>query len=553
MSGGMTQNQASYIGIGVSLPTPNTLPDSIKSPTWNEDGEFTGWSVGGATPSGTGTELQIRGSATTLSHVTGSSYAGGVLTVPAIAANTFNGVELTITGFADRFLDGEGNYAELPPAAAIGMGVILLAPSSLPSDARFPKWNSDVTFEGWHRAVTPSGNGTELQYRASATTFGAVTDTSYDGVNLLLPVAVVAAVGSADIPSIAFLPDFNVISGKYTTGMYGGAGQVNVSIGGTLRARFNSSGLLLNTSFATQPAVSSFATGADGLFWPAAGGALGIAIGGLETTLFTAGTMTISQGSANTDAFDVTLRKSRGTVVAPTVITTGDDLGMVNFAGYSGAAGYVTGAAIKVVSFGTIATTRVPGILWLCTATDATPSVLTERLMIHSNGNVLIRAGGTSWPLTTMPPRELTVTGGGSNVVIGLYQDTTELGQIVGTIVSTVKIFLFEVGGDERFRCTQDANFSLGKQTTFGTSATKTFAQSSGTAPGSSPADCYQLYSADIAADHAAPHIRNENGTVLKLYQQAGIANADGTLADLTTKFNSLLSKFETNGFLAAA
>jgi hypothetical protein len=35
--------------------------------------------------------------------------------------------------------------------------------------------------------------------------------------------------------------------------------------------------------------------------------------------------------------------------------------------------------------------------------------------------------------------------------------------------------------------------------------------------------------------------------------QPAGIADADGTLADLTTKFNSLLGKLESLGLLAVA
>ena len=64
-----------------------------------------------------------------------------------------------------------------------------------------------------------------------------------------------------------------------------------------------------------------------------------------------------------------------------------------------------------------------------------------------------------------------------------------------------------------------DFNFGL-RQTTFGTSATRTLAISSGTAPASSPADCFQLYSADITAGNAAAHFRTENGAIVKVYQE---------------------------------
>lgn len=71
------------------------------------------------------------------------------------------------------------------------------------------------------------------------------------------------------------------------------------------------------------------------------------------------------------------------------------------------------------------------------------------------------------------------------------------------------------------------------------------------TAPSSSPADRFQMYSADIAAGNAAPHFLTENGNLIKLYQQAHIVDADGTLADVTTKFNTLLARLENLGLLA--
>ena len=79
-------------------------------------------------------------------------------------------------------------------------------------------------------------------------------------------------------------------------------------------------------------------------------------------------------------------RKARGTLSAPTVITTGDDLGSIRAFGYSGAGGYVEAARIEFDSTGTIATTRVPGLIRFSTGTDAAPTVLTTRLTIDSAG-----------------------------------------------------------------------------------------------------------------------------------------------------------------------
>jgi lysophospholipase L1-like esterase len=56
-------------------------------------------------------------------------------------------------------------------------------------------------------------------------------------------------------------------------------------------------------------------------------------------------------------------------------------------------------------------------------------------------------------------------------------------------------------------------------QTSFGTSATKTFAIGTGTAPSDSPADCFQMYSSDEVAGNAVPTFRTEEGVVVKLNQ----------------------------------
>lgn len=56
----------------------------------------------------------------------------------------------------------------------------------------------------------------------------------------------------------------------------------------------------------------------------------------------------------------------------------------------------------------------------------------------------------------------------------------------------------------------------------FGSNPTETniFGIKSGTAPTSSTADSFKMYSADIVAGNAAPHFRTENGNIIKIYQE---------------------------------
>ena len=116
----------------------------------------------------------------------------------------------------------------------------------------------------------------------------------------------------------------------------------------------------------------------------------------IATNTTAVGLTLFEQASADADSYDLTFRKTRGTVASPTVITTVDELGTIRFDGYSGAGGYVTGAAIKAISEGTVATTRIPANLSFWTGTDAAPTVLTQRMVIDSAGKVGI---ATALPL----------------------------------------------------------------------------------------------------------------------------------------------------------
>ena len=126
---------------------------------------------------------------------------------------------------------------------------------------------------------------------------------------------------------------------------------------------------------------------------------VGLSLGGSKVFDVADSLFTFYKGSSDTADFDLTIKKSRGTVAAPTVITSGDRLGSLQFAGYSGAGGYVAGALIRAVSEGTIASGRVGAYLSFQTGTDAAPTVMTERMRITSGGNVGINFGTMlAWP-----------------------------------------------------------------------------------------------------------------------------------------------------------
>jgi hypothetical protein len=93
------------------------------------------------------------------------------------------------------------------------------------------------------------------------------------------------------------------------------------------------------------------------------------------------------QHSTGTDGARLHLRKSRGTATSPTVVVTGDNLGRLVASGYDGS-NFLEMGAIEFAAEGTVASTRVPTRMAFYTATDAAPSVLTERMRIGSNGLV---------------------------------------------------------------------------------------------------------------------------------------------------------------------
>lgn len=96
--------------------------------------------------------------------------------------------------------------------------------------------------------------------------------------------------------------------------------------------------------------------------------------------------------------------------------------------------------------------------------------------------------------------------------------DTSNI--VIRTGPSATANILFGTGSPvaERLRIDPSGNIGIA-QTTFGADMTKGYAQATGVAPTDSPADCFQMYSADIGgvAGKAGVHFRDEEGNIISL------------------------------------
>ena len=132
---------------------------------------------------------------------------------------------------------------------------------------------------------------------------------------------------------------------------------------------------------------------------------------------------------AVTTAPVVEFRKARGTIASPTVCTTGDDLGTLDFYGAVAAGEYVQSASIRADIAGTIATTRGPGTLTFLTATDAAPSVLTTALKLGADQNVTVGGGAAT--------QTLTFDTSGTDVVLSASTAALAMGAITLNVTGT--------------------------------------------------------------------------------------------------------------------
>jgi hypothetical protein len=171
-----------------------------------------------------------------------------------------------------------------------------------------------------------------------------------------------------------------------------------------------------------------------------------------------------------------------------------------------------------------------------------------------SAGGLLVRRGGTvKFQVTSSDVVEVSsqlTAAGINNLDLRAGTDPTSL-------------IVLRTGSNERVRITNDGNLGLG-QTSFGSSAAKVLAIGNGTAPGSSPADATQLYSADQAAGNACLHTRTEGGAIIKLFQGAALTSADGATVDGTygaeeagvinnirTRLGEIQARLQAHGLIA--
>lgn len=157
-------------------------------------------------------------------------------------------------------------------------------------------------------------------------------------------------------------------------------------------------------------------------------------------------------------------RKARGTIASPTVVTSGDDMGSIDFYGAVAAGEYVRGARILAEMTGTIATTRGPGVLTFLTATDAAPSVLTAALTLGAaqtatfGGNLILPAnvdltftgttGTNDIVLTNGLADALSITDGSADVLV---VDTSTAGNVLTVTAAMTISGIITADGGLRF------------------------------------------------------------------------------------------------------
>ena len=144
------------------------------------------------------------------------------------------------------------------------------------------------------------------------------------------------------------------------------------------------------------------------------------------------------------------------------------------------------------------------------TATSGTQN--TVNIGTSSNDVWSPSSGTATYNLLRINPRTNT-SGSYSGIVRGILIDptlTSDTGVTYRPIETTTGNVIFN---------STSGNIAIGG-TSFGSSSSKVLAQYNGTAPGSSPTDSFQMYSADIVGGNAAPHFRTENGNIVKIYQE---------------------------------
>lgn len=255
-----------------------------------------------------------------------------------------------------------------------------------------------------------------------------------------------------------------------------------------------------------------------------------------------------SQHSAGTDGARFHGRKSRGTNDSPTVISTGDMLMRLVGSGYDGS-NYLEMAAIDFVSVGTVASTRVPTEIRFSTATDAAPSVLTERMAIDKAGMVSLKAAGTA---------QIAMFISNSDTTAGRYSDL-RFGHPTAAS-SGIRGYAVNLGADNksqlRFYTSPSANTPTERMTIneAGQVSILTNTASTSTASGSLVNAGGFGNAGDI---FNGGHINLASGKVYKVNavqvvgaQGAAVADATGA-GDVVAQLNALLARLRAHGLIA--
>jgi hypothetical protein len=127
----------------------------------------------------------------------------------------------------------------------------------------------------------------------------------------------------------------------------------------------------------------------------------------------------LSRYSTDTSSAAALIRKSRGTLAAPTIVADGDTSGVIAFQGYDGAA-FQSLAQISVAVDGTPGANDTPGRLILSTTPDGS-TTLAERVRVNNAGELILGSGeasGTTAGNTFRAPNRTGTDVAGTNLTI---------------------------------------------------------------------------------------------------------------------------------------
>ena len=272
--------------------------------------------------------------------------------------------------------------------------------------------NSEVAFEIGESAASTNGtstSGVPNQVIAKFSTVAASTASPlsvYSRASHVFSVspttAQIFAADGGTTPTYSF-------AGSNNMGMSKNGNDLYLSVGGSAKLSLRTNDVLLGDS------AAGFAWAANETILTAVGNAG-------EHARFGRGFYRGSYAADDTTSYAINIRKARGTVASPTVITTGDDLATIAGFGYVGATGtYVEGCRITFDSTGTIANTTsgLGGIMRLSAAVVGTvgPNEIaqvngTEQHFLHVGTAPTITAGGGTSPSIAGTDEAFTITVG---------------------------------------------------------------------------------------------------------------------------------------------